>query len=70
MQAVRDAGAGVMLRADTLSEARLRRAIRQVQAPSHAEAARRLQADGARHDPIAGFEALITALQQTAGRAL
>jgi UDP:flavonoid glycosyltransferase YjiC (YdhE family) len=64
MQAVQDAGAGVMLRSDALSEARLRRAIRKVQAPGYAETARRLQADAARHDPITRFEELVTALHE------
>jgi UDP:flavonoid glycosyltransferase YjiC (YdhE family) len=60
MQAVQDAGAGVMLRSDALSQARLRRAIRK--APDCAVTARRLQDDAARYDPIGRFEELVTDL--------
>jgi UDP:flavonoid glycosyltransferase YjiC (YdhE family) len=66
MQAVQDAGAGVMLRSDALSAGRLRSAIARAQAPSYAEAAQRLQTDAARYDPISRFEDLITAFGQRA----
>jgi UDP:flavonoid glycosyltransferase YjiC (YdhE family) len=68
MQAVQDAGAGVMLRSDALTAGKLRQAIRRVQAPGFAEAARRLQADGLSYDPIARFEAAVSGLAAGRGR--